>query len=77
MGKAGRTRKHTEKMKAKRSAKAARRALYQSMAGTSKKAKKQNKKPEFNQFSATKHKHLVSNCGNTGCSRCFPQFKAA
>ena len=69
-GKAKRAAAHKKKMSDKRAGKAAKRALYASMRGTSKKNKKRNSKGRFNNFSATKHKHLMEKCGNTGCPKC-------
>jgi hypothetical protein len=77
-GKAKRAAAHKKKMADKRAAKAARRALYASLRGTSKKNKKRNMKRKgearFNSWSPRKHKHLVENCGNPGCLRCFPRL---
>ena len=71
-GKAKRAAAHKKKMTDKRAAKAAKRALYASMRGTSKKNKKQNGRGEFNNFSPKKHRHLMEDCGNSGCQRCYP-----
>ena len=73
MGRAGKTRRHDHKMKAKRAAKVAKRAAYAALRGTSKKSKK-IKARASNAFSNAKHRHLIDNCGNIGCARCFPQF---
>jgi hypothetical protein len=72
MGHAGKTRRHGQKMRAKRAAKAQRRAEYASRRGTSKKAKKQG---TVVRFSSGKHQHLIEHCGNVGCSRCYPEFR--
>lgn len=72
-GTAKRAAAHRKKMAAKRSAKEARRTLYASMRGTSKKNKKQQPKG-IRLFSAGKHKHLMEHCGNTGCLRCYPRL---
>ena len=72
MGKAGKKRKHDEKMKLKRAAKAAKKAAYAAMAGTSKKAKRQThrkKKP-----SVLKGSHAMADCGNVGCKQCYPHL---
>ena len=69
-GKAKELVKHKKKMAAKRSAKTAKRQLYASLAGSSKKNKKQTKHAHFNQFSPKKHRHLMENCGNPGCKKC-------
>lgn len=71
MGKAGKSRRHDERMKARRAAKHARQAEYAALAGTSKKRKKGR---NISRFSSGKHRHLIPNCGNIGCARCYPQF---
>lgn len=73
MGVAGRKRKHSEKMKQKRAAKAAKKAKYQALAGTSRKSKKQGNKSQI--AGMLKNAHAMGNCGNPGCKRCFPQFR--
>jgi hypothetical protein len=70
MGKTSRARKHIKKMQEKRKAKIAKRALYASMRGTSKKRKKIERRPRYNQFNPKKHKHLMEKCGNPGCRKC-------
>lgn len=70
MGKASRARKHLKKMAEKRRAKAVKRALYASLAGTSRKAKKTRRKGLTRKFNYYKHAHRVANCGNPGCKRC-------
>ena len=72
MGKTSRDRKHSEKMKKKRAEKAARKAQYLSLAGTSKKTKNQKKKSML--VSGNKHAHLMSECGNPGCKKCHPNL---
>jgi hypothetical protein len=69
MSKAGKARKHDEKMKKKRAAKAAKRAKYAALKGTSKKGKRQlaYKSAVSGNF---KHAHTMSNCGNPGCKKC-------
>ena len=73
MGAAGKARRHTAKMKAKRAAKTLKAASYAAKRGTSTKAKKL--RSQVSKFSATKHKHLIAYCGNIGCSRCHPEFR--
>ena len=70
MGNASRKRKHGEKMSRRRAAKAAKKAKYLALAGTSKKAKRQKTKHKM--ISNKKHAHVMANCGNVGCKRCFP-----
>ncbi len=71
MGKQGRKRKHDEKMKRRRAAKAARRSNYASLAGTGKRRKKQAGGSKIS--GVYKHAHIMANCGNIGCDRCFPK----
>ena len=74
MSKAGKKRKHEAKMKEKRAKKAAKKAAYAARAGTSKKAKRQRR---FAQKSTTssiyKHAHIMADCGNVGCQKCYPR----
>ncbi len=70
MSKAGRKKKHSAKMKERRKRKAEKRALYASYAGTSKRAKKVRRKSPISGIH--KHEHLMSDCGNPGCKRCYP-----
>lgn len=71
MGVAGRQKKHKEKMARKRAVKAAKRDKYKALAGTSKRAKRhKNKSGPSN----TKGAHLMQNCGNVGCKKCFPRL---
>lgn len=70
MGKASRSKKHSDKMARKRAVKAARKSLYASLAGTSKKRKNQKKKIRIS--SGAKHSHIMADCGNVGCQRCNP-----
>lgn len=68
--KANKARKHAEKMKQKRAEKAARKSKYMAMTGTSKKKKRQGK---VSMVSGTyKHAHVMANCGNLGCRKCYP-----
>lgn len=69
MGKVGRQRKHDDKMKKKLAAKTAKAAKYKALAGTSKKSKRQKVRSGP---TPQKHAHMMLNCGNVGCSRCFP-----
>ncbi len=63
--------RHTKKMAMKKAKKAAKKAYYASLAGTSKKKKRQKKK---HGPSNHKHAHIMLNCGNVGCDKCFPKF---
>jgi hypothetical protein len=65
MGITARKRRSEDRKKRKRAAKAAKRELYASLAGTSKKGKRQKKSvlPGFSD-------HIGGNCGNPGCDRC-------
>lgn len=73
-GRARKAREHKNKMAFKRAAKAQKRALYASLAGSSKKSKKRHKKrvgiARFNTFTPGKHRHLMAYCGNPGCGKC-------
>lgn len=71
MSKSARKRKHDTKMARKRVAKAARKAAYKALAGTSKRRKRQTQKTGP---TSIKGMHAMANCGNIGCARCFPQF---
>ena len=68
-----RKRKHDSKMARKRAAKTAKRAKYAALKGTSKKAKRQHAKIATSGI--YKHAHIMSNCGNVGCKRCYPKNK--
>ncbi len=70
MGKTSRASKHSAKMQRKRAVKAARRTLYASLAGTSKKSKNQKRRVRIS--SGAKHSHKMADCGNAGCVRCNP-----
>lgn len=71
MGKASRARKHLKKMADKRRKKAAKRALYASLSGSSVKAKKlRARRKTVRKFNYNKHRHIVRDCGNPGCKRC-------
>lgn len=70
MSKIARQRKHSEKMARKRAIKAAKRAKYSALAGTSKKRKRQG----TTNRSPYKHVHVMSDCGNAGCKRCHPRI---
>lgn len=71
MGKSSKTRRADKRKLLKKATKAAKKALYASYAGTSKKAKKQKVKRGT---SAVRGAHVMNNCGNLGCAKCFPQF---
>lgn len=68
--------KHTEKMKLKRAVKAAKRAKYEALAGTSKKEKRIVKRVRSRASSSHKHSHSMANCGNIGCMKCNPRMKS-
>lgn len=72
MGNAARRRRHDQKMRMKRAAKAAKRTAYAALRGTSRKAKKLRGRSRTS--AGGKHLHRIENCGNIGCKRCFPQF---
>jgi hypothetical protein len=58
----------------KRAAKAAKRALYASYAGT---GRKRNNQGRASGPTALKGCHAMRDCGNVGCLGCYPQFRAA
>lgn len=60
--------RHAKKMEQRRKLKRMRREAYAALAGTSQRSKRQRKSTEP---SGRKHEHLMANCGNVGCSRCF------
>lgn len=68
---ASKDQKHKNKMAKKRAEKAARNAKYKALAGTSKKAKRQNRKAGP---TPQKGNHAMSDCGNVGCRRCYPNL---
>lgn len=72
MSSSGKKRKHAEKMKRKKAAKAAKAAKYKALAGTSKKTKRQ--RPKTKLAGNLKNAHVMLNCGNVGCERCFPNL---
>ncbi len=71
MGKASRKRKHDDRMRKKRAAKSARKALYASLAGTGKRPKKVGRRSQV--AGIFKHAHVMTDCGNPGCNRCYPR----
>lgn len=72
MGRIAKAKRHDSKMRARRQAKAAQKATYLAMRGTSKKSKKL--RSHSSEASPHKHQHLVDDCGNVGCASCFPRF---
>lgn len=70
MGKVGRKKKHDSRMARKRAEKAARKAVYLALAGTSKRNKRRRAVGGRTNF---KHAHVMADCGNPGCQRCYPR----
>ena len=71
MGKASKGRKAEKRKTDRRKMKAARKAEYASLAGTSKKRKKVTaRERKLKKFSPGTHRHLMSHCGNPGCKKC-------
>ena len=70
-GKNSRAKSKDRRASERRKQRAANKAAYAAMAGTSQNVKKKN---AFNKkaggFNARKHEHLVPDCGNPGCERC-------
>lgn len=77
MGKAAKTRRSEQRKRQKRSRKDQQQAVYESYkkAGTNKKSKRNAQNAKAARGVSTS-KHLVSNCGNVGCERCFPDLSA-
>ena len=75
MGKAAKTRRSEQRKRQKRAEKERKRALYASyaQAGQNKKSKR-NSLNAKRRFGISTTKHVVTNCGNVGCSRCFPDL---
>jgi hypothetical protein len=69
MGKKSKSARSDAKRAEKHAAKAARTALYASQA-------KSNKRQKSSSDGTAKSfsRHAISNCGNPGCKRCYPQF---
>jgi hypothetical protein len=72
MGHTARMSRHDSRMRARRASKSARATAYAAMAGTSAKRKKTRTRAQG--AGGGQHRHLVDNCGNIGCGRCYPQF---
>lgn len=74
MGKASRKRKHKLVMEAKARRKEAKRALYKSYAehGQANKTKRHKAKPT--EASGKKGQHVMADCDNVGCIRCYPNL---
>lgn len=72
MGGLARKRRADKKKELKRQVKQQRRALYASLAGTSKKKKRQNPRKKI---TAQRGNHVMSDCGNVGCEKCYPQHQ--
>ena len=53
----------------KRHIRAERKARYLSEAAA---GKERRDAAGLSRFSATKHQHVIPNCGNVGCQRCYP-----
>lgn len=73
MSKSSRTKSSEKRKKAKASKKAEKKALYLRYAAEgrktgSKRAKMQNKKKS----KPNKHCHVMADCGNIGCHKCYP-----
>jgi hypothetical protein len=63
--------KHAQKMARKKNVKAARKAAYAALAGTSKKKKRQG---GGSGPTAQRGNHIMADCGNPGCKKCYPQL---
>ena len=77
MGRKAKGQRATARKQQRKAAKLAQINLYASFAkaGKLKGSKRQKRKSKAS--APTKHAHLVANCGNPGCKRCFPQLRIA
>ena len=57
--------------RAKRSKKDSNQKMFSDMAGSE--ANKKKKGSSVGGRSSAKHQHAVADCGNPGCTRCFPR----
>lgn len=73
MSKVARKLRHSKIMAEKRAVKSRRRALYASLAGTSRKTKRKRVNRGQKQRTIWKHAHTMTDCGNVGCNRCYPR----
>src|SRR5271154_4416549 len=73
MGKAAKTRRSEQRKAQKRARKAATQAVYESYkkSGSNKKSKRNT---AANRAGVSTSKHIVANCGNQGCERCYPDL---
>lgn len=69
MSKSSKNRAKLERLKSKRSMRAANSAKYEAWAGTDKNKKRKNWSL-FSTKKAGRHEHAVADCGNIGCLRC-------
>lgn len=70
-GSGSRQRSKERRAAERRKIKSANKAHYASLAGTSANVKKKNRSiKKLRGFNSTKHLHLISDCGNPGCSKC-------
>lgn len=77
MSKASKTRAREARAKQKRNIKAANRAKYAAMrdAGENQKTGRSGVRSRKSGSLRLKGSHPLGACGNTGCGRCFPQYK--
>jgi hypothetical protein len=73
MGVAGKRRRAELRKSRKRAVKAARRQLYASYAGQGRRTTKDHTSTGY---TPQRGNHVMLNCGNVGCERCFPRFRA-
>lgn len=71
-GKGSRARTKLRRDAEKRKRKELNKQRYEHKIGTEANVKR--KGGETRVRSAAKHRHLIVNCGNVGCSRCFPRL---
>lgn len=72
-GSNSRKRANLRRYQERQKAKFAKKALYAEMSGTAANVKRKGARGTGG-FNSGKHMHLMAQCGNTGCARCFPRL---
>jgi hypothetical protein len=72
MGKKGKKLRSDKKKAAKKSLKARNRAYYDSLRDSGNNSKRAKRKAKKKGGTGNKGKHLIHNCGNIGCQKCYP-----
>jgi hypothetical protein len=73
MGKKGKKLRSDKKKAAKKSLKARNRAYYDSLRDSGNNSKRAKRKAKKKGGTGNKGKHLIHNCGNIGCQKCYPE----